>query len=130
MERHAFGRFDPTPTVPQAHALLDTGRVMVTVSSRETHRHVTLSFRCSRLTDERWPTVPWSEASHVFVDDFDGAPIATYEPPTGFIRFSATSSEAEQWTVGALLRYMAGYFPKLLDRAYVDTPEVGVLEFA
>lgn len=102
--------------------MLLAGGLTITVTSRETFRHVTLRMRCARRRPEseagkRWPTVPWSDATHVFIDSFDGTKVALYKRYPGVLEFERTASEAARWTVGAVFRYAAGDYPGLLDVA-------------
>jgi hypothetical protein len=98
--------------------MLSLGRVTVTVTSRRTGRHVTLRFRaCDK--ERSWQTVPFDEATHVFIDDYDDERIATFYPKGGVLFFDETANEAARWTVQAVLRYLAGCNPKFLDLAEI-----------
>jgi hypothetical protein len=97
-----------------------SGALTCTVSSRQTGRHLTLRLRCSRRDPDgpkRWPTVPFDDATHVFVDDFDGEEIAMYAPSRGVIVWAPRATPAAQWTVAALMRYLAGADTRLIAQA-------------
>lgn len=115
-----FGRFAPSTDVDEGRMLCVSGSLTATVSSRATGKHMTVRLRCSRRDENgrvRWPTVPFAEASHIFVDDFDGEEIARYEPAAGVMRWGSRVTPAAQWTVAALLRYLAGADDKLVRQA-------------
>lgn len=115
-----FGRFAPSTDVDEGRMLCVSGSLTATVSSRATGKHMTVRLRCSRRDENgrvRWPTVPFAEATHIFVDDFDGEEIARYEPGAGLIRWGGRVTPAAQWTVAALLRYLAGVDDKLIRQA-------------
>ena len=117
-----FGRFAPSLDVAEGRMLRVSGALTVTVSSRQTGKHMTLRFRCS-ARDEfgrvSWPTVAFEDATHVFIDDFDGENVAVYEPARGLVRWSARATPAAQWTVSSLLRYLAGVNDRLLTQAEI-----------
>lgn len=116
MQQIRLGRFQPSGDVAEARMLRASGSLTVTVSSRRSGRHVTLRVRCSRRDPfgrRRWPTVAFADATHVFIDDFDGEQVATYDPLRGVLKFSARASDEARWTTEALLRYLAGAYPKL-----------------
>lgn len=106
-----------TPTEQtRAGRMLRAGRLVATVTSRSTGQHVTLRLRAcvkNRHGKPRWPTVPFEDATHVFISDYDGERVATFYPMTGKLWMEAGTSRPVQWTVLALLKYLAGAFPKL-----------------
>lgn len=113
------GRF-ALSQVPEALTLRATGTLMATISSRTTGRHVTVRLRCARhapLEARHWPTTAFDEATHLFVDDFDGEHVATYSLRRGTIKWSPKATFAERWSVSMLLRYLAGADHELLDQA-------------
>jgi Family of unknown function (DUF6011) len=116
-----FGRFAPSVEVPEGRMLAVSGSLTVTITSRATSRHMTLRMRCSRRSDgpKHWPTVPFADATHVFIDDFDGEQIALFDPRRGVLAFSRHATPAAQWTVGALLRYLSGVSVKLTAQAEI-----------
>lgn len=113
------GRF-ALSQVPEALTLRAAGTLMATISSRATGRHTTVRLRCARHTPHaarHWPTTPFDEATHLFVDDFDGEHIATYSLHRGTIKWSLHATLADRRSVSMLLRYLAGADHDLLDQA-------------
>lgn len=118
----AFGRFEPSRDIDEARLFRVSGSLTVTITSRATGRHMTLRFRCSRKDDggpRKWPTVPFVDATRIFVDDFDGEEVAVIFTNTGVIRFSEKASANAQWVVSAFIRYLAGRFPGLTAQAEI-----------
>lgn len=101
--------------------MLAGGRLVVTVTSKATQRHVTLRMRCTRKDEAgRWPTVPFAEATHVYIEDYDSAEVAVYHPTDGTLMWARGATSAAQWTVVHLLRYLAGKAMSLRALAYID----------
>lgn len=120
MQAIQFGRFAPSPHVPEGSRLLVTGELTVTVSSRQSGKHMTVRMRCSRREPDsvtHWPTVPFDEATIVWIDSYDGQELGAYSPRHGVIIFNPMATAADQWTIQALLRYLAGAYPALLEQA-------------
>lgn len=103
--------------------MLAGGRLVVTVTSKATHRHVTLRLRCTVKDGHHWPTVPYDEATHVYIEDYDGADVATYYPQTGQVWWASGATAAARWTVTHLLRYLSGAYPALRAVAYIDVAD-------
>lgn len=119
-----LGRFQPSGDVAEARMLRASGSLTLTASSRRTGRHLTLRIRCARHDPDgvkHWPTVAFDEATHVFIDDFDGENVATLDPVRGVVRFSPRATTEARWTVEALLRYFAGANSRLLTLAELAT---------
>lgn len=115
----AIGSYVPTEKT-RAGRMLRAGRLVATVTSKTTGQHVTLRMKASRKNENgtpKWPTVPFTQATHVFISDYDGERVATYYPRQGKLWLEAGTTEAARWTVLALLRYVAGAFPGLEDQA-------------
>lgn len=88
---------------------LSEGALTVTVTSKATMRHVTLRFRCRKRTESgKWITVPFQDASHVFIEDYDWESLATLYPANGVLRFAPHTSEAARWCVLAVLDHTSG----------------------
>lgn len=99
------------PTVDtQAGRALVSGELMVTVTSRASQAHVSLRIRPSQHGDD---TCGWADATHVAIEELDGARLATYMPATGEIAWRPAIGAAQMWTVRAVLRYIAGEFPDI-----------------
>lgn len=112
----AFLFGDYRPTRDEGRPLIDGGDALVTVTSHESDRHVTLRARCMAGR----AVVPWDDAERVEFTDFDGERIATYMPHTGVLDVATDAPGRAVWTVGATLRWLAGQFPLLAERADVD----------
>jgi hypothetical protein len=117
MER--IGKLEPEWDT-RAGRMLAGGRLVATVTSKQTQRHVTLRFRCTAKVGGHWPTMPFAEATHVFIENYDGATVGSYSPATGMVRWDAAATPAAKWTVRALLRYLAGGYALLEALAYID----------
>lgn len=101
--------------------MLAGGRLVVTVTSKATHQHVTLRMRCTVKDDHgKWPTVPYAEASRIYIEDYDSALIAVYYTFDGDVFWEPRATPAARWTVRHLLRYLAGAYPALRAVAYID----------
>jgi hypothetical protein len=111
------------PTLPEVQPLRTEGTLLITVTSNTSQRHVTLRLRCTGTDNQ---TVGWGDAHRVFFTDFDGTTIAAYNPITGALVLSTAASGRETWTVGAILRWMAGRFPILEQKANVDVAQPGL----
>jgi hypothetical protein len=116
MER--IGRLEPEWDTREGR-MLAGGRLVVTVTSKLTQRHVTLRFRCTRKEGDHWPTVPFAEATHVYIEDYDGEDVATYYPEQGNLWWAPGATSAARWTVVNLLRCLTGY-PSLRAVAHID----------
>jgi hypothetical protein len=117
-----FGRFAPSTDVPEGRMLRAAGMLTVTLTSRASGKHITVRFRCSRRDPDgptRWPTVAFDQATHVFVDDFDGAEIVTFSPQRGALAWAPRATSASEWAVVMTLRYLAGRDRRLLEQAEV-----------
>lgn len=114
-----IGRFEPDWDTREG-AMLSAGRLTVTVTSKATQRHVTLKFRSTRRDGDEWPTVPFAEASHVYVEEYDGALVGVYRPYAGSMTWAPGATKEARWTVTHLLRYLHGGFPALRAVAYID----------
>ena len=96
------------------------GALTITVTSKVTMRHVTLRFRCRRKSPSgKWVTVPYVDASHVFIEDYGYESIATLS--RSVLRFAPMATEAARWSVIAVLRYVNGDYS--LERTAEMTPE-------
>lgn len=85
------------------------GALTVTVTSKASMRHLTLRFRCRKKSESgKWITVPFDQATHLFVEDYDWEMIATVYPNTGILRFAPKTTEAARWCVIAVLRLVNG----------------------
>lgn len=108
MENIRLARFVPDGG-SRASQRLGQGALTVTVSSRKTMRHVTLRFRCRRKAKSgKWITVPFDQATHVFVEDYDWETIATMYPDSGVLFFAPKVTEAARWCVIAIFRFVNG----------------------
>ena len=108
MENIRLARFVPDGG-SRASRRLSQGALTVTVSSKKTMRHITLRFRCRRKSASgKWITVPFAEASHVFVEDYDWETIGTLYPNSGVLFFAPKTNEAARWCVVAVLRLVNG----------------------
>lgn len=103
--------------------MLAGGRLVVTVTSKATHRHVTLRLRATRKDGEEWPTVPFDEATHVYVEAYDDAHVATYYPESGLVWWARAATPAAKWTLVNLLRYLAGSSDSLKAVALIDAAD-------
>lgn len=112
-----LGNFQPDGMTRESR-MLALGRMTATITSRASGQHVTLRLRCK---DEAkgWEIVPFDEASHVFIEDFDGERIATYYPRGGVLFYTDHASDAARWSVQALIRYLAGGYPEFDGQAEV-----------
>jgi hypothetical protein len=100
--------------------MLRAGSLTATVTSRRSGDHITLRLRATRRAEGQartWPTVPFEEATHVFIDAYDGERVATYYPQKGKLWMEAGMTRPVQWTVVALLKFLAGMFPLLAEQA-------------
>jgi hypothetical protein len=114
----AFGTY--TPVLPEAKPLVEHGDALITVTSRVSGHHVTIRIRCY----DTGPTVvAWAKAERVVFTDFDGETIASYRPSTGAMSIVSSAPGRDVWTVGAVLRYLAGEFPLLAAKANVDVAD-------
>lgn len=107
--------------------MLAAGSLTITARSRKSGQHITLRLRCSAKNDgpgKNWPTVLYPEASHIFIDDFDGERIATYYPYTGKVRWAAAANANCRWTVAAVLRHYAGEMPGLPEMAELHAAQL------
>jgi hypothetical protein len=111
-DRIRFGRYTPRPTTREGR-MLSAGTLTATITSRRSGRHVTLRFRAKRndAGKGKWVSVPFEEATHVFISSFDGEKLATYYTRDGMLRFEANVSEAVRWSVQSVLRRCADAFP-------------------
>lgn len=113
------------PTIDTREArMLSAGRLTVTVTSKATNVHITLRLRSKAKRGSEWRTVPWAEATRVFVESYDGQGIATYYPQTGQVWWERKASRPAKWTTVALLRYLAGRNDRLEDVAYIDAEDI------
>lgn len=117
-----LGRFTPDGET-RASRMLALGRLTATVTSRATNRHVTLRLR-AKDKEREWDICAYDEATHVFIEDYDGARIATYYPRTGVLFFADKANAAARWSVQALLRHLAGGFPTMPKVAEVVAADI------
>ena len=110
-------RFRPDGMTRES-AMLAGGRLVVTITSKATQRHMTFRFRCTDK-GENWATVPFDEATHVYIESFDGEKVATLLPRSGVVYIAEGTTEAARWSVQALLRYLAGDFSRMDEVAEV-----------
>jgi hypothetical protein len=107
------GQLTPT-NITRAGRMLLAGSLIATVTSKRTGQHVTLRLKASRKDTSggpTWPRVPFEDATHVFIDDYDGERVATFYPQKGKLWLEAGTTAAVQWTVVHLLRFLAGKDP-------------------
>ena len=108
MENIRLARFVPDGG-NRASQRLSLGALTVTVTSKATMRHLTLRLRCrKRLPSGKWSTVPFAEATHLFIEDYDWETLATMYPATGALYFAPKTTEAARWCVAAIFRYVNG----------------------
>jgi hypothetical protein len=108
MENIRLARFVPDGG-SRASQRLQAGALTVTVSSKKTMRHITLRLRCRRKGQSgAWATVPYDQATHLFIEDYDWETIATMYPATGVLYFAPKTTEAARWCVEAIFRYVNG----------------------
>lgn len=89
--------------------MLTFGRLTVTITSKKTGQHVTLRLRCKQKSDRSWSDpVPFAEASHVLIHDYDFERVATYHAKTATLIFERNADDASRWATAALFRYLAG----------------------
>lgn len=99
----AIGTLTPVEGTQEGRTLL-AGELIVTVTSKASGRHVTLRLRPSLHGDD---AVPFEQATHVVVEDYDGERLATYFP-LGGIAWKLHADEAQRWSIKAVLRWCAG----------------------
>jgi len=93
----------------RASQRLRLGALTITVTSKATMRHLTLRFRCrSKQASGKWKTVPFTKATHIFIEDYDWEPIATLYPKKGVLYFAPKATEAARWCVVAVFRLVNG----------------------
>lgn len=121
MER--IGRVFPTEATREGR-MLAGGRLTVTITSKATNTHVTLRLRCARKDQSGvWSRADFADASHVFIEDYDGQRVATYYPVGGCVYWNKKATVAARWSALALLRYLSGEYPMLPALAWIDSAD-------
>lgn len=121
MDNIRLSRFHPDGG-SRASQRLGLGALTVTVTSKKTMRHITLRFRAKRKgASGKWSTVPFRDATHVFIEDYDWETIATMYPNSGMVFFAPKTNTAARWCVEAVFRYVSG--DELVERQAEIVPE-------
>lgn len=121
MDNIRLARFVPDGGSRASHRLGE-GALTVTVTSKKTMRHITLRLRAKRKgTSGKWSTVPFRDATHVFIEDYDWETIATMYPNSGMVFFAPKTTVAARWCVEAVFRHVSG--DKSVERDAEIVPE-------
>jgi hypothetical protein len=107
-----IGKFRPKGD-SRASRMLALGRLTVTITSRQSRQHVTLRLRCKAEGENGWEIVSFDEATHVFIEDYDGELVATYYPTSGVLYYKERATMPARWSVQAILRHLGGNFSGL-----------------
>lgn len=105
--------------------MLAAGRLTATLRSKVTGTHMTISFSAKAKIDGKWKTVPFSEATHVFIQQGQGgwgsAKVGTYYPANGkFYTEKGFDTRPWVWTVTHVL---AAAHTGILDTEQYDIQE-------
>jgi hypothetical protein len=122
-----IGHLVPTTDTQEGRLLAD-GSLTATITSRVTHQHVTLSLRATRIEESgdelAMVVVPFAQATHVLVEDYDGLRLGVYDIARGGISYGPRCGEAERWSAKALLRYCAGSMSTFGEMAEIDSTSI------
>lgn len=101
---------------------LSAGQMEITLTSRETGKHLTLRFMTKTNIDGRWKRVPFAQG--VCFVNYEGRRIATIVQRNGksHVRYF-TTNEALRWSIAYTLRYVAGTFEEDAGAARIQTTD-------